>query len=57
MDAGRVAKSAALTKVRELIKEYRRLRDDGDRPIDPTTNTHYMLEHLKRISGTRRWRR
>jgi integrase len=46
MDAGSVPKSPALLKVGGLIAEYRRLREEGGRPIDPTTNTHYMLEHL-----------
>lgn len=37
--------SAEIT-VLELVGEYRRMRDEMSRPIDPTSNTHYMLEHL-----------
>lgn len=47
MDAGAVPKSAALLKVADLIDDYRRMRDEGGRAIEPTTNTHYMLEHLR----------
>lgn len=51
MDAGKAPKSAALMKVSDVIAEYRRLRSDGGRPIDPTTNSHYMLEHLDEDLG------
>lgn len=51
MDAGRVPKSPSLLKVGDLIAEYKRLRTEGGRPIDPTTNTHYMLEHLDEDLG------
>lgn len=30
---------------------YRKLRMEIGRPIEPTTNTHYMLEHLKEDMG------
>lgn len=35
----------------ELIEEYRRVRAELGRPIDPTTNTHYMLNHLEQDLG------
>ncbi|MCG3188124.1 MAG: hypothetical protein LKCHEGNO_00016 [Burkholderiaceae bacterium] len=35
IDAGAEPKAAASILLGELIAEYRRLRDDGDRPIDP----------------------
>jgi integrase len=40
--------------VEQLIKQYRRVRADLGRPIDATTNTHYMLEHLVEDLGTER---
>ena len=46
IDTGRAPKLAAQAKVGELIREYRQLREQGGRAIDPCTNTHYMLEHL-----------
>jgi integrase len=47
MDAGKAPRSAELVKVGDLIDEYKRMREDGGRPVDPTTNTSYMLQHLK----------
>lgn len=47
IDAGAEPKAAALVKVGELIREYRRLRDEGGREIDPCTNAAYMLRHLE----------
>lgn len=47
IDAGAEPKSAALIKVGELIREYRKLREEGGRPVDPATNTAYMLQHLE----------
>ena len=35
-----------------LIAEYRRIREELGRPIDPTSNTHYMLNHLEEDLGT-----
>lgn len=46
IDAGTTPKSAALTRVRDLVQEYRGLRESGGRPIDAATNVHYMLEHI-----------
>jgi integrase len=40
--------------VEQLVKQYRRLREELARPIDPTTNTHYMLEHLVEDLGPER---
>jgi integrase len=34
-------------QVGELIRAYRRIREELGRPIDPTSNTHYMLDHLE----------
>lgn len=47
IDVGAVPKATAHLKVGDLIREYRRLREDGGRAIDPTTNTSYMLQHLE----------
>lgn len=47
IDAGAEPKAAALVKVGDLIREYRRLRAEGGREIDPTTNSAYMLQHLE----------
>lgn len=49
------AASADIT-VQELIAEYRRMRDELGRPIDPTSNTHYMLQHLSEDLGSERVR-
>lgn len=38
----------------ELIRQYRTMREDLGRPIDPVTNTHYMLEHLSEDLGSER---
>lgn len=40
--------------VADLIDNYRRVRADLGRPIEATTNTHYMLEHLKEDLGVER---
>lgn len=40
--------------VGEVIAEYRRIRDELGRPIDPTSNTHYMLNHLDEDIGADR---
>ena len=47
IDVGAAPKATAHYKVGDLIREYRRLREDGGRAIDPTTNTSYMLRHLE----------
>lgn len=47
IDAHAEPKAAALLKVGDLIREYRRLRVEGGREIDPATNSHYMLQHLE----------
>lgn len=51
IDADAEPKAAALLKVGDLIREYRRLREEGGRGIDPTTNTSYMLQHLHEDLG------
>lgn len=48
-----VAASGDMT-VAELVKQYRRLREELGRPIDPVTNTEYMLQHLAQDLGTER---
>lgn len=40
--------------VMELVQEFRRMREELARPIDPTSNTHYMLEHLVEDLGADR---
>jgi len=47
IDANAEPKAAALLKVGDLIREYRRMRSEGGREIDPATNSHYMLQHLE----------
>lgn len=40
--------------VGELIQTFRSARDEVGRPVDPTSNTHYMLEHLADDLGAER---
>lgn len=47
IDARAEPKAAATVRVGDLIREYRRLREEGGRGIDPVTNVHYMLRHLE----------
>jgi integrase len=54
MDEQQTALVTADITVRELIGEFRRMRDELARPIDPTSNTHYMLEHLVEDLGGER---
>lgn len=42
--------------VADLVDNYRRVRADLGRPIEATTNTNYMLEHLKEDLGPERVR-
>lgn len=42
--------------VAEIVSEYRRTRLELGRPVDPTTNTHYMLAHLEEDLGAERVR-
>lgn len=56
MDDQQVAAASADITVQELIAEYRRMRDELVRPIDPTSNTHYMLQHLVEDLGSERVR-
>lgn len=54
IDQGRrVALSDAVT-VGHLIAEFRRIRLEAGRPVEPETNTHYMLEHLAEDIGHER---
>ncbi len=46
IDTGAEPKAVALVKVGELIREYRKLREDGGRAVDPASNSSYMLQHL-----------
>lgn len=57
LDKQAQAKAGPLRKdmdVGEVLEEYRRLRDELGRPIDPTSNTHYMLNHLEEDLGRER---
>ncbi len=54
MDAGSAPKTSAAVRLGHLIREYRRLRAEGGREIDPTTNTWYMLQHLEDDLGVER---
>ncbi|MBK9685427.1 MAG: tyrosine-type recombinase/integrase [Betaproteobacteria bacterium] len=51
IDADAEPKAAALMKVGDLIREYRQVREESGRGIDPTTNTSYMLNHLDEDLG------
>lgn len=42
--------------VGELVAEFRRMRDEVGRPVSPSTNTHYMLQHLVEDLGLDRVR-
>lgn len=46
LDHERPAVIASDITVRALIAEYRRMREELGRPISPTSNTTYMLDHL-----------
>jgi len=46
IDIGAEPKAAALAKVGDLIREYRQLREQGSRPVDPASNQSYVLQHL-----------
>jgi integrase len=54
IDAGRGPALSASTRLDHLIAEYRRIRAEGSREIDPTTNTAYMLKHLQDDLGHER---
>ena len=54
LDDQKVALVTADITVGELVAEYRRMREELGRPIDPATNTHYMLEHLVEDLGIER---
>ena len=51
IDADAEPKAAALLKVADMIREYRQVREESGRGIDPTTNTSYMLNHLHEDLG------
>lgn len=51
IDAGTTPKATASVRLGSLIEDYRRLREEGGRPIEPVTNLHYMLRHLDEDLG------
>jgi integrase len=52
IDAGKApADTQALGRI---LSEYRRMRAELGRPIDPASNTHYMLQHLDEDLGSLR---
>jgi integrase len=53
LDHQKVAVKADMT-LGYLIEEYRRLREELGRPIDPGSNTRYMLDHLEQDLGHER---
>jgi integrase len=53
LDHQKVAVSADMT-LGSLIEEYQRLREELGRPIDPASNTRYMLDHLEQDLGAER---
>lgn len=54
IDAGTAPKLAATVRLGQVIKDYRKLRQEGGREIDPATNTAYMLQHLEDDLGAER---
>lgn len=56
MDQGRPALIVDEMTVADLVRQYRTMRDDLGRPVDPTTNVHYMLQHLDEDLGAERVR-
>ena len=56
LDGQQQAAATGDMTVLELTTAYRRLRDELGRPIDPTANTEYMLQHLEQDLGPERVR-
>lgn len=56
MDEQRPALLGEDMTVHGLVQQYRRLRAELGRPVDPASNTHYMLEHLVEDLGAERVR-
>lgn len=56
MDGQQEAAASGEMTVSELVKHYRRVREELGRPVDPASNTHYMLEHLAEDLGPERVR-
>lgn len=48
---GRAAPEPDRLTIGKVIEEYRRLRLESGRPVDPAGNEHYMLEHLAEDLG------
>lgn len=56
MDDQVAALATADITVAELVSEYERMREELGRPIDPASNTRYMLQHLVEDLGPERVR-
>lgn len=56
MDDQAAALVTADITVAELVSEYERMREELGRPVDPTSNTRYMLQHLVEDLGPERVR-
>lgn len=56
MDEQRPLLLADDLRVSELIRQYRLMRAELGRPINPTSNTEYMLQHLRDDLGDERVR-
>jgi integrase len=54
LDEQRAAVVSSSVTVGEIVTEYRRMREEMGRPVSPTSNTHYMLEHLSEDLGSER---
>lgn len=54
IDAGLAPKETTRLTLGEILREYRRLREEGGREIAPESNTHYMLAHLEQDLGAER---
>lgn len=46
IDAGKAETAAATMVVGDAVDEYKRMREEGGREVDPATNVAYMLKHL-----------
>lgn len=50
IDSGRIVADPGKLKLRDVIETYRGMREES-RPIEPTSNTHYMLKRLEEGLG------
>ncbi len=53
IDEGKQALVADDLTVQQLLQQYRQMRAELGRPVQPVSNTHYMLQHLEEDLGGR----